>query len=34
MIDLSIFADLYHPALEEHIERAGKVFYLRDAIQP
>jgi uncharacterized protein len=31
MIDLSIFADLHHPALEEHIERVGQVFYVRDA---
>ncbi len=29
MIDLSIFADLKHDALKEHIERVGKVFYTR-----
>jgi predicted nucleotidyltransferase len=26
-IDLSIFAQLNHPELKEHIERVGKVFY-------
>lgn len=31
MIDLSIFADLRHPALQEHIERVGKVLYAKDA---
>ena len=29
MIDLSLFASLNHPALQEHIERVGKVFYQR-----
>ena len=29
MIDLSLFACLNHPALQEHIERVGKVFYQR-----
>jgi len=29
MIDLSLFAELNHPALREHIDRVGKVFYLR-----
>lgn len=29
MIDLSIFADLNHAALREHIERVGVVFYVR-----
>ncbi len=28
-IDLSLFAELKHPALEEHIERVGVVFYER-----
>ena len=28
-IDLSIFATLDHPALREHIERVGVVFYAR-----
>ena len=30
-IDLSIFASLRHPALEEHIQRVGLVFYEREA---
>ena len=29
MIDLSLFASLNHPALREHIERVGEVFYQR-----
>ena len=29
MIDLSLFASLNHPALQEHIERVGEVFYQR-----
>lgn len=29
MIDLSIFAGIENPALREHIERVGKVFYER-----
>lgn len=29
MIDLSIFAQLDHPELREHIERVGVVFYRR-----
>jgi predicted nucleotidyltransferase len=28
-IDLSIFEQLSHPELREHIERVGKVFYQR-----
>jgi uncharacterized protein len=31
MIDLSVFAELKHPELEAHIERAGVVFYERAA---
>ena len=27
MIDLSLFASLNHPALQEHINRVGVVFY-------
>jgi predicted nucleotidyltransferase len=26
-IDLSIFAALHHPALEDHIRRVGRIFY-------
>lgn len=33
-IDLSIFADLDHAALREHIERAGRIFYERVAQAP
>ena len=29
MIDLSLFASLNHPALKEHIQRVGEVFYQR-----
>ena len=29
MIDLSLFASLHHPALQEHIERVGELFYQR-----
>ena len=29
MIDLSLFASLNHPALQEHINRVGVVFYQR-----
>lgn len=29
MIDLSIFAELHHENLEEHIQRVGVVFYER-----
>ena len=29
-IDLSIFAELRHDALRDHIERVGQVFYVRD----
>ena len=29
MIDLSIFNDLHHENLEEHIQRVGLVFYKR-----
>lgn len=29
MIDLSIFAHIENPALREHIERVGRVFYAR-----
>lgn len=31
-IDLSIFAELNHPELREHIERVGVVFYERAAL--
>jgi predicted nucleotidyltransferase len=30
-IDLSIFSALQHPALQEHIERVGQVFYERES---
>jgi len=30
-IDLSIFGQLSHPELREHIERVGRVFYERQA---
>ena len=30
-IDLSVFDQLKHPALEAHIERVGKIFYQRKA---
>jgi uncharacterized protein len=30
MIDLSIFEELHHANLEEHIQRVGVVFYERD----
>ena len=29
MIDLSLFASLHHPALQDHINRVGVVFYQR-----
>ncbi|MBS1209295.1 MAG: polymerase beta domain protein region [Proteobacteria bacterium] len=29
MIDLSIFAELDHPALQAHIQRVGQVFFER-----
>ena len=31
MIDLSIFSELHHENLEEHIQRVGVVFYKRKA---
>jgi predicted nucleotidyltransferase len=31
MIDVSVFVDLKHPELEEHIKRVGVVFYERVA---
>jgi len=33
-IDLSIFAALEHPGLEDHIRRVGQVFYERAAGEP
>jgi hypothetical protein len=32
MIDLSIFDTLDHPALREHIERGGVVFYQKASV--
>ncbi len=29
-IDLSVFSTLNHAALQQHIERVGQVFYLRE----
>ena len=32
-IDLSVFTQIHHPALEDHIERVGKTFYQRKSDQ-